>query len=144
MQPIDITNVTPFLLSLLASGVGVILLAQIIKKSFGMDSDKAIHVMVLLVSGVATIASYVLQYKNLPVSILGVSSPAIYGFSQAVYKTAKALSDVLPKVSIALHQPAKPANISALNLDVPDDLVDTNSTPAAAIATQNDSSEFNL
>jgi hypothetical protein len=90
--PIDITNVLPFLLSLPAGGILVVLLAQALKKLFGMDSDKAIHFMVLLVSGVASIASYVLQYKNLPVSVLGVSGPAIYGFSQGVYKTAKGSS----------------------------------------------------
>src|SRR5258708_22754247 len=96
---VDITNVVPFLLSLAASGVGVILLAQKIKKGFGMESDKAIHVMVVLVSGMMTAASYILQYKNLPVSVLGLSGPAIYGFSQAVYNTPKILSDLLPTVA---------------------------------------------
>src|SRR5205823_5312229 len=103
MHPIDITNVTPFLLSLPAAGVGVVVLAQVIKRLFGMDSDKAIHFMVILVSGAASLASYVLQYKNLPPYVLGMSGPAIYGFSQGLYKTAKVLSDLLPKVSIALE-----------------------------------------
>jgi hypothetical protein len=101
---IDINNVMPFLLSLLGGGVGVVLLAQVIKKLFGMNSDKAIHTMVLLVSGVVAIASYILNFKSLPVSVLGVSGPAIYGFSQGVYKTAKALGDLLPNVSAVLHK----------------------------------------
>src|SRR5258708_39577689 len=63
--------------------------------------------MVVLVSGMMPAASYILQYKNLPVSVLGLSGPAIYGFSQGVYKTAKILSDLLPKVAAALRKPAK-------------------------------------
>jgi choline-glycine betaine transporter len=45
---IDITNVLPFLLTLAAGGgVGVVLLAYAIRKLFGMESDKAIHFMVM-------------------------------------------------------------------------------------------------
>lgn len=102
---VDITNVLPFVLSLLGGGAVVVLLAQGIKKVFGMNSDKAIHAMVILVSGAAAIASYVLQYKNLPASVLGVSGPAIYGFSQGLYKSAKYVGDLLPKVSALLHKP---------------------------------------
>src|SRR2546425_12928174 len=117
MSAIDITNVTPFLLSLPAAGIGVMILAQVIKKLFGMDSDKAIHFMVILVSGAASLASYVLQYKNLPPVVLGMSGPAIYGFSQGLYKTAQALKGLLPRVSVALDKPAK-ATVNAADAAV--------------------------
>lgn len=112
---IDITNVAPFLVSLAASGVGVVLLAQVIKKLFGMSSDAFIHLMVVLVSGLGALASYILQYKNLPPEVLGVSGPAIYGFSQGLYKTVKILSDLLPRISAALHKPVAASATAAAN-----------------------------
>jgi hypothetical protein len=40
---------------------------------------------------------------------VGISGPAIYGFSQAVYKTAKVLADLLAKVADSLHGPSRVA-----------------------------------
>jgi hypothetical protein len=99
--PIDITNVMPFILSLLGGGVLVVLLAQGIKRVFGMNSEHAIHIMVLLVSGAAAIAQYILNFRGLPVEVLGVSSASIYGISQAVYKESKYAIDLLNRVQAA-------------------------------------------
>jgi hypothetical protein len=126
-SPVDISNVLPYLLTLAGSGVGVVLLAQLIKKAWGMNSDAFIHAMVVLVSAVATLASYILQYKNLPPIILGISGPAIYGFSQGLYKSAKVLGDLLPRIQAALRKPANTvspeaaAAVAAMN--VPADTV---------------------
>lgn len=147
MHSIDITNVSTFLLSLPAGGVLVVLIAQAIKKFCGMDSDKAIHAMVMLVSLAATAAAYVIEFKNLPPTILGVSGPAIYGFSQGVYHLAKALGTLLPKVQDAMRKPdALPANIASLDLDVPEDLVKETPKPAVAAAApaETESTEFNF
>jgi hypothetical protein len=98
---VDITNILPFVMSLLAGGVGVVLLAQGIKRVFGMNSEHAIHAMVLLVSAAAAIAQYILNFRGLPVEVLGVSSASIYGISQAVYKESKYAIDLLNRVQAA-------------------------------------------
>jgi hypothetical protein len=101
IAPIDITNVMPFILSLLGGGVLVVLLAQGIKRVFGMNSEHAIHIMVALVSGAAALAQYILNFRGLPVEVLGVSSTSIYGISQFVYKESKYVSDLLSRVQAA-------------------------------------------
>ncbi len=148
MSAIDITNVTPFALSLPAAGIGVVVLAQAVKKVFGMDNDTFIHFMVILVSIAATLASYVLQYKNLPPVVLGVSGPAIYGFSQGLYKTAKALNDLLPTVAARLHkQPAPAAAIAdqaVAAVDVPAEIAADPGTPVAEPPAPESNGEFNF
>ncbi len=101
IAPIDISNVMPFILSLFGGGVLVVLLAQGIKRVFGMNSEHAIHIMVLLVSGAAALAQYILNFRGLPVEVLGVSSASIYGISQAVYKESKYAIDLLNRVQAA-------------------------------------------
>ena len=70
---IDITNVSLFLLSLPVTGAGVVLIAQLIKKGFGMNSGKAIHTMVVLVTIAGAATAYILQFKGLPLEVLGIS-----------------------------------------------------------------------
>jgi hypothetical protein len=139
---LDINNVGIFLDALLASGVGIVLVAQLVKKLFGMDSEKAIHAMVVGVSALSSVVAYVLQFKGLPLTVLGISVPASYGVSQVLYKTAKYVSDYLPsvqdvlnKVSSLLHK--KPASAAAVpSVNVPSTIA---SDPSAA-STNN---EFN-
>jgi hypothetical protein len=120
---IDITNVSLFLLSLPVTGAGVVLIAQLIKKGFGMNSGKAIHTMVILVTIAGAAVSYILKFKGLPLAVLGISSPAMYGFSQGLYKGAIYASDILPKVSNLLYKVSnlfskKPASTPAADAAV--------------------------
>ena len=112
VSSVDINNYLPFVLSLLGGGVGVVVLAQVIKKVAGLNSDHVIHFMVMAVSGAAALAQYILTSRNLPVEVLGVSAPTIYGFSQAVYKESGYLKNLLGRVQIQLA-PKQAAAVAA-------------------------------
>ncbi len=124
---IDITSslIVPLLLSLPAAGAGVYVVAEIFKRAFGMNSGKAIHTMVVLLSFAGAVIPYVLKFKGLPIELLGITSPAAYGFSQAIYKAAVYISDhgylsklsnLLYKISSLLHK--KPASTPAADAAV--------------------------
>lgn len=124
---IDITSslVIPLLLSLPAAGAGVYIAAEILKKIFGMNSGKAIHTMVVLLSIVGAVVPYLIKFKGLPIELLGITSPAAYGFSQAIYKAAVYISDhgYLSKVSNLLYKvssllSSKPASTPAADAGV--------------------------
>lgn len=109
---VDITNYMPFLATLLGGGVAVTLIAQAVKKVFGLDSSHVIHLMVVAVSIVLAAAQYVLQSKNLPPEVLGVSGATIYGISQLVYNEAGFAKTLLSRVQISVA-PAAPALATA-------------------------------
>lgn len=114
MNPsIDINHVLPFLGVLLGGGVGVALASQAIKKAAGLNSGHVIHLMVAGVSVVAAVAQYVLQLKNVPVEVLGISFASIYGFSQVAYKESGYIKDFLGRIQIADANPAKAAQATA-------------------------------
>lgn len=119
---IDITNYLPLLATLFGGGVAVTLIAQAVKKVFGLNSAHVIHLMVMAVSVAAAVAQYLLQNKNLPVEVLGLSSGFVYAVSQAVYKEAGYISDFLSRVQIADAPSAStPQSDAAVNaVTVPD------------------------
>lgn len=98
---IDITNALPFLLGASGGGIAVFLLAQAIKKAFGLSSGHVIHLMVVAVSIIIAAAQYLLQLKNLPVEVLGISSTTVYGVSQFVYNEAPRIMDLLKRIQLA-------------------------------------------
>lgn len=75
------------LLSLiLGGGVAVNLVAQGIKKTFGLKTDWVIHTMVVAITSVIAYAGYILSMKSLPPDVLGISGTSIYGVSQLLFK----------------------------------------------------------
>jgi hypothetical protein len=106
---IDINNIPTYLAIITGCGVTAVVVTEAVKKLFGMESSKYVHFMSMGVSAVMTLASYILEYKNMPVSVLGVNGAAIHGISQAVYKTSKVLLDLLAKVADSLHGPSRVA-----------------------------------
>ena len=99
---VDITNYLPFVATLLGGGVAVTLIAQAIKRIFGLSSGHVIHLMVVAISLVAAAAQYVLQAKQLPLEVLGISGTTIYGVSQFVYNESGYLKNLVGRVQINL------------------------------------------
>ena len=106
MNSIDITNALPFLIGASGGGILVVLLAQAIKKVFGLSSGHVIHLMVVAVSIAIAAAQYVLQLKNLPVQVLGVNTATVYGVSQFVYNEAPRVMSFLKRIQLAEANPA--------------------------------------
>jgi hypothetical protein len=120
-----ISSVVAILSAMLGGGVGVYLVAGVVKKLFGLNSAAAVHLMVLATAAVAAGAQYVLTMKDLPPQVLGVTTPAIYGVSQAVYNWSKQIGGVLNKVQAydalqsAQGTPAAPAEVAVADVTVP-------------------------
>lgn len=130
---IDIAHALPYVLSLIGIGGGVVIVSQLIKKLFGLNSSHVIHLMVVAVSIVAAAAQYVLQLKNVPVEVLGISSASIYGLSQGVYKEAKYVSDFLGKVNAYNSSQNTSAQADAAVAAVTDPAQVATETPAAPV-----------
>lgn len=74
---------------IVASGLAVNLTAQFLKKKAGVRSGAIIHTVVVLLSAITALTQYIEQiHAKLPLTILGVSGPAIYGLTQFVFKYA--------------------------------------------------------
>ena len=72
--------------TLLAGGVGITFLAKITKRYVKIE-DWVLHTLVVALAAVAGVLQYVYQFhSSLPPAILGVSVPALYGYSQLLYK----------------------------------------------------------
>lgn len=92
------------LLGLVGTTVGggllVSLVAQAIKKTAGLKSGAVIHTAVVALASAGAAAQYVIQiHSKIPPVVLGISGPAIYGISQAVYKYVSYGSAFAAKVS---------------------------------------------
>jgi hypothetical protein len=102
-------------------GVGVAIAAYLFKVVFGLQSSKVIHTMVVALTVVAAGAQYLLSLKNIPPTVLGVSSTAIYGVSQLVYKGVKAANVFLSEVQAksAADKALKASAVSVAAVTVP-------------------------
>lgn len=87
------------LTSILGSGAGVTLFAQLLKKLFRLKVSSVIHLFVVAITAIAAGAQYVFQLKSIPPDVLGISGPAIYGVSQFIYKDSKYVKDFLLAVA---------------------------------------------
>jgi len=134
---VDISSFLPFLGVLFGGGVGVALVAQLFKKIFKLNGPHVIHIMVITISALAAAAQYILQSKNLPTDILGISTPVIYGVSQFVYKESGYINSFLSRVYGGTSTVVSPTTTSA---SVGSVVVDDR----AAIASQAPKSEFSL
>ena len=93
----------PVAIILLGGGVAVSVLAELLKKVFGLNSKKVIHFLVAALAFVAAGLQYVTSLHNLPPQVLGVSTPAIYGFSQFAYIFVSKVSGFLGRVDVTLE-----------------------------------------
>lgn len=92
-------------------GVAATLVAQLLKKLFRLKVSSAIHIMATAVAGIAAGAQYIISIKSkIPPEILGISGPAIYGWSQLVYKNSKYTKGFLLTVAAKAVAPA-PAGV---------------------------------
>lgn len=117
MSAVDLSNYQAFLVVLFGGGVGVTLVAQLFKKVFKTKAEEAhaVHLAVVALTVVTAAAQYVIQFKGkLPVDVLGVSTPVIYGVSQFVYKEAKYANAGLAQIyTQAQAQPTLAASTDA-------------------------------
>lgn len=101
------SQILTLVISTLGGGAAASLVTQILKKLgiklnvIEKEADTVIHTLSLAVSGVATVAQYVivLSAKVNP-EVLGISGPAIHGVSQAVFKYAQAATKLLGKFQL--------------------------------------------
>lgn len=121
--------------TLLAGGIGVHLVANLLKRLFGLKSSSVIHTMVLALAAVASGMQYFWQlHSNLPPVVLGISTTTVYGFSQIIYRYAGYASDFLGKVN-AYQASVAPASQAPVSMPpVPAEVVAEApaSTPAAS------------
>ncbi len=77
-----------------------------------------------------------------------MSGPAIHGFEQAAYKIAKAIGDVLPRVSVVLDKPAKAtttaSDAAVAAMDAPADFIEELAATASAEPAVSDTTGFNF
>jgi deferrochelatase/peroxidase EfeB len=85
---------------IVASGVGVSLVAQLLKKQLKLQANAVIHTVVVVLASLAAFAQYFQQiHSQLPPVVLGISTTAIYGISQIVFKYASYGSTFASNVS---------------------------------------------
>jgi len=129
---VDITNFASYAAVILASGAVLApLLAQAIKKMFGLKSGAVIHTVVVALSAVMAGAQYLIQaHGKLPLAVPLGSAINIYGLSQLVYKYGGYAQDLIGRVNISLNSPAStPAADAAVNaVNVPEAVA--SATPA--------------
>jgi hypothetical protein len=74
------------LTTLLGGGVGITFIAHATRK-YAKIEGKVLHTLVVALSVGAGVLQYIYQFhSSLPPAILGVSVPALYGYSQLLYK----------------------------------------------------------
>jgi hypothetical protein len=100
---LDPETLTQFLLVMAGSGVGLVAIAQVFKKTlrrFGVDSDAVIHTVVIALAAALGALQYFQEFHaQLPASVLGVSTVTIYGFSQMIFKYGTYALNFLNRVS---------------------------------------------
>jgi hypothetical protein len=86
---------------MIASGFGVSLVAQFLKKNLGLKtSNTVMHTLVVALACVAAFAQYFEQiHSQLAPTILGISSATIYGVSQMVFKYASYGTSFVNKIN---------------------------------------------
>ena len=72
----------------LACGVSVVVLGQLFKKIAKVEGAIA-HVFVIVLSFAGSALQYSRYLKGVSFDVLGISAPAIYGFSQGLYTLTK-------------------------------------------------------
>lgn len=107
----------------LGGGVGVHLFANVFKKLFKLKSSAVIHTMVVALASVAAGLQYVQQiHAVIPPVILGISGPAIYGFSQIIYRYVGYASDFLSQVRAYNESLASTADAEVAAVNPPADI----------------------
>ncbi|HEX4774843.1 MAG TPA: hypothetical protein VH234_04980 [Candidatus Saccharimonadales bacterium] len=121
----------------LGGGLGVTLVAHLFKNVFKLESSAVIHTLVVALSAVAAGAQYVQQiHSSIPPVVLGISGPAIYGFSQIIYRYTGYGTSFLGKVRAYNASIAQPSTTTASDAQVaavnpPADAAGAEPAPAA-------------
>jgi hypothetical protein len=127
-----LVQLAPLAAVLLGGGVGVTLVAQIIRKLAGsnLKSKHVIRFMVGALSFGAAGLQYVTSLKGLPPTVLGVSAPAIYGFSQLAYQYVIKTTGFLEQVDAKETLPQQPLSATTVSVGGGTQTVTMAHTPA--------------
>jgi len=115
-------------IALLGGGVGVSIIAEVIKKVFKLNSGKVVQFLVVALSTVAAGLAYVINAIHGNPAIAAGHAAAILGIANAAYTfIVSDLSKTLSQVSVSVNKPttATPEVVAPITEDTP-----TPTTPA--------------